>query len=74
MFKEVKQCTKNFMGFRNKGKKLNSELLILKVSVLLSFPGHIRRRNEGDKEVGKFYFEKFLTAEGDISVLIFLIY
>lgn len=42
-FKKIKQCTKSFMDLKNKAKKLSTELLILKVSVLLSFPKHIRR-------------------------------
>ena len=62
------------MGLKNKAKKLNTELLILKVSVLLSSPKHIRRWMKRAQKSEKIYLQKSFVAGRDISLLIFLIH
>lgn len=71
--KKKSNNVQSFKGFRNKGKKLNSELLILKVSVLLCSPGHIRRWVKGIKKLGNVITKKSFMADRCISFLIFLI-
>lgn len=55
------------MGFRNKAKKLNSELLILKASVLLSSPEHIRRWIKGMRKLKNFTLKILCGREGYFS-------
>lgn len=65
--KKINQTVhKSFMGFRNKAKKLNLELLILKASVLLSSPEHIRRGTD-------IFTSKNPLAGRVMPLLIFLI-
>lgn len=65
--KKIKQCTKSFMGFRNKAKKLNSELLILKGSVLLSSLEHIRKGMKGRAKLEIFTSKNPLQQRGYFS-------
>lgn len=61
------------MGFRNKEKKPNSELLILKVSKTDTvFPRAHQKMNKRDEEVEKCYPppKSFVTGR-DISLVIF---